>query len=381
MPLRLCFFARTLPAHRGGKGMFHPHIAAMALAGRGHRITILSTAHPAMARESPAPNVEIHYLPGTPPDRYSEEFFGASARAFEALHAEEPFDAAWSDSAGAAGWSREHRGPTPLVAVCHAGLTMMNAGASRDFFATTHHEMLRRAAAIVAVSETVAESIRDGLPGCAGKIRVVLNGADPAIFRVAPDEVLRRTVNPDGRPLLMYLGRVVKEKGGEDLLRAVAMLPEPRPRVAFVGPGLYGDELRAIAAELGVGATVVPGVAHGDVPRYLALADVFVLPSYHAEGLPFSLIEAMLCRRAIVATDIGGVREVITNGRTGLLVPPRDAEQLARAIARFLGDAAIRRRYGDAAHADAMARFSLDAMTSNLERLLIGVCRRAAQPV
>src|SRR5262245_53186961 len=182
-PLRLCFIGRTMPAHRGGKGQFHPYVVGTALARRGHDVTILTTARvDEVECERPDSRLCIRYLPGTPPDRYSEEFWRESAAAFDRLHAETPFDVAWSDSAGAAGWSRfsAYRDDVPLVAACHAGLTMMVRDEARHFFATTHHAMLRGAEAIIAVSPTVADSVCAGLPEAADKVHVIPNGADPA---------------------------------------------------------------------------------------------------------------------------------------------------------------------------------------------------------
>ena len=164
---------------------------------------------------------------------------------------------------------------------------------------------------------------------------------------------------------------VVKEKGGVDLVRAVAMLPESvRPQLLIVGPGPYAAELRNIASALALPLTLIPGVEHAATPKYLSLADLFILPSFHAEGLPFSLIEAMLAKRAIIATDIGGVSELIRSEQTGLLVPPRNPTALAAAIQRLLTDKQTRARLGNSGHALASTMYSLDGMTNRFELLL-----------
>jgi glycosyltransferase involved in cell wall biosynthesis len=93
-----------------------------------------------------------------------------------------------------------------------------------------------------------------------------------------------------------------------------------------------------------------------DMPQLLANADIVVLPSYR-EGLPKSLIEAAACARPLIATDVPGCREVITDGVDGLLVPARDAAALARAIARLLDDPELARKLGAAAHEKALAEF------------------------
>lgn len=377
-PLRICFFGRTMPAHRGGKGMFHPFLVASALAQRGHDLTILTTSHARMTEESPHPGLHILYLPGTPSDQYSDEYWQASTMVFDRLHGLSPFDAVWSDSAGAAGWSRlsASRFEVPLIAVCHAGLGMIAHDRARDFFATTHHDMLRSAAAIVCVSRTVAESIAAGLPRSADKIRIVPNGADPGVFRVSPADVvsLRRELKLDARPVLLYLGRVVPEKGGETLVRAVATLAEPRPQLLIVGPGPHATELRTLAATLDVPLTLVPGVEHHQTPRYLSVADLFILPTHHFEGLPFTLIEAMFCRRPIIACDIGGVSEIIRHEHTGLLTLPRNPVALAAAITRLLADRRLRESLAAAGYKHARRCYSLEAMIDSTETLLRETC-------
>jgi glycosyltransferase involved in cell wall biosynthesis len=230
--------------------------------------------------------------------------------------------------------------------------------------------MLRRAAAIVAVSPTVAGSIAAGLPDVADRIHTIPNGADPSRFEVGPSPELRRRLGLDSSPVLLYLGRVVPEKGCDDLIRAVAALSEPRPRVLIVGPGAHGAELAALAATLGVGMVHVPGVEHEAIPDYLALADVFVLPSRHQEGMPFTLVEAMLAARPVIATAIGGVPDMLFDGVSALLVAPGDVPALSGAVRRLLADGPLRRRLAAAARDEARGRYSLDTMIDAIEGLL-----------
>jgi glycosyltransferase involved in cell wall biosynthesis len=96
-----------------------------------------------------------------------------------------------------------------------------------------------------------------------------------------------------------------------------------------------------------------------DVAAILAASDIFVLPS-HFEGLPMSVIEAMLCGLPVIATDIRGPREQVVDGQTGLLVPPATVDPLARALRSLAEDAGLRRQFGDAGLARAQARFRED---------------------
>ena len=116
----------------------------------------------------------------------------------------------------------------------------------------------------------------------------------------------------------------------------------------------HGADLEPLFASAG------PGVRRlgyrSDVAAVLAAADVFVLPS-HFEGLPMSVIEAMLTGLPVVATDIRGPREQVVDGETGLLVPAGSVERLAAALGRLVGDAGLRARMGEAGRRRALALF------------------------
>jgi glycosyltransferase involved in cell wall biosynthesis len=138
---------------------------------------------------------------------------------------------------------------------------------------------------------------------------------------------------------------VIEEKGVQDIVEATALLSADQPDVsAFIaGAGQHTDRVRARAAELGVTERVhLPGwIDPGDVPSWFAAADVVVAPSRigpdgwtEAQGL--SIIEAMGVGRPVIATNTGGIPETITDGTTGLLVPPEDPGALAAAIAKLV---------------------------------------------
>ena len=100
----------------------------------------------------------------------------------------------------------------------------------------------------------------------------------------------------------------------------------------------------------------------------LAKASVFCLPS-HAEGLPMALLEAMAARKAVVASSVGGVPEALRDGDNGMLVPPRDSAALAAALARVLGDAALRARLGSRARATIEQHYSTEVMCGKLSAI------------
>jgi glycosyltransferase involved in cell wall biosynthesis len=136
--------------------------------------------------------------------------------------------------------------------------------------------------------------------------------------------------------------------------------------------GGEGDRegVRRRAAELGIAERVeLPGWIDAQARgAELARASVFCLPS-HAEGLPMALLEAMAARKTVVASSVGGVPEALRDGDNGMLVPPRDSAALAAALARVLGDAALRARLGKRARATIEQDYSTEVMCGKLSAI------------
>lgn len=187
------------------------------------------------------------------------------------------------------------------------------------------------------------------------------NGRDPAIFRPDPEARarLRADLGATGC-VIMGTARLVRHKGWPELLAAMRELPQATLWV--VGERLtsdHGDDLdgdfAAATAILGPRLKLL-GYRH-DVAELLAAADIFCLPS-HFEGLPMSIIEAMLTALPVVATDIRGCREQVVDGQTGILVPPEDTAALAGALARLVADPTLRVGLGEAGRQRALARYN-----------------------
>jgi len=175
----------------------------------------------------------------------------------------------------------------------------------------------------------------------------------------APDDVV-----------LVSIGNLNPQKGHEHLIRAVAVARRTRPEIKIVIVGAshathraYEDGLHRLAGELEleIGEDVVFAGALSDVRPALAAADVFVLASVpRSEGAPTAILEAMMMELPVVATDVGAVREVVDDGWTGFVVPPLDAQALADAILRLLGDDEARASFGTRGRARAIERFSAE---------------------
>jgi glycosyltransferase involved in cell wall biosynthesis len=196
-----------------------------------------------------------------------------------------------------------------------------------------------------------------------------LSGVDPRRFRPDPDarEAVRNELALEpGRPLIVYLGRVTRDKGVLDLARAFAGLAAPAA-LLVAGPD-EGRLREAIAQACGTRRAHLHFVGYTPAPeRYLAAADVLCLPSYR-EGFGSVIIEAAAAGVPSVASRIYGVVDAVVEGETGLLFQPGDVDDLRRQLAALLADPALRARLAGAARARALAEFSQQRLTEALER-------------
>jgi glycosyltransferase involved in cell wall biosynthesis len=202
---------------------------------------------------------------------------------------------------------------------------------------------------VIYTSETDRE--RDGRTGL--QTHVIELGIDLDRFTSG------RPVLTHDRPIVGNVARLAEQKGQRYLLEAAAELPEAR--FAIVGDGELRDELERHTAELGLDENVLFTGARDDVPDLLASFAVFAFPSLF-EGLCLAVIEAQAAGVPVVATPVGGIRETVVDGETGLLVPPRDPKALAQAIRRLLEDPELAARLATEAQKRARERFSRERM-------------------
>lgn len=186
------------------------------------------------------------------------------------------------------------------------------------------------------------------------------NGRDPTVFHPNPEARahIRAALGvPEDRVVVVIVSRLVRHKGHPELLAAMESVAGAELWV--VGERLdsdHGADLENYFQYTTLGPRLRRLGYREDTAAILAAADIFALPS-HFEGLPMSVIEAMLTGLPVVATDIRGPREQVVEGETGFLVPPRSVAPLAEALRELAGDPALRARMGAAGLARARARF------------------------
>lgn len=210
---------------------------------------------------------------------------------------------------------------------------------------------LQQASFVLAVSEDLRRrAIALGAP--AERVRTVMNGCDGRLFQFRPRAAARAELDvPEADRVVLFAGWLSPTKGLLELIEAIARLAPRHPRLELccIGEGNSKAGLEKSAAERGIAGRVhfLGPRPSADVARWMAAADVFCLPS-HSEGLPNVVIEALCCGRPVVATEVGGIPDLV-DGTCGILVPPGAPEALAEALDQALSrpwdEHAIARRF------------------------------------
>jgi glycosyltransferase involved in cell wall biosynthesis len=253
------------------------------------------------------------------------------------------------------------------------GFQVADGGLAIRWLKLVRRRMLSRAARVVIPSRYLAGIARGW--GLAGERIVVVPNPAPPVGRLPPREELRRRLGMDGATFV-FAGRLVPAK---HLTLAIAAAREvPEARLVIVGDGPERDRLTAMIADAGLQDRVMlrGGVPRSEAIEWLRAADAALLSSAW-ENFPHAAVEAIAVGTPVVATEVGGVPEVIETGRNGILVPPGDERALAQAMRSMTADAALlaRLRHGAAASA---GRYDADRTYEAIERVLVQAARESS---
>jgi len=236
----------------------------------------------------------------------------------------------------------------------------------------------RSADRVLTVSRTLMNDIRDSYGVPEDRLRVVYNGADTRLFR--PDGVSEPPASLrglEGKKIILYVGHFGLRKGIFFLIRAMKILKDEVPdgHLVCIGgvPEWLGGEdywgiLRREIESNGVGerVTLLDRVKNVDLPGYYRAAKVFALPSYY-ETISKVTMEAMACGVPVIATNTGGIPEVVDDGTTGILVPYASVEALASALTTLLKDDRLSRRMGTMGRAKVERLFTWEAVAQRVK--------------
>jgi glycosyltransferase involved in cell wall biosynthesis len=302
--------------------------------------------------------------------------FESLRREFDVVHLHQPI-------------SPPMKAPIPLLATFHSSCGLMNGDSIenqnfyssvalpplllrlvRDYVRQIERRTIESADLVTAVSHALAKEM-SRLHGIdEGSIGVIGNGVDTNLF-CPPREVKVH------QPYVLYTGRLSWNKGLFDLVRSAKLVVSDNPNVKFVltGRGPIEADLRKLIARMGLSDKFsFPGyVDTSALIRYYQNATAFVFPSYY-EGFPTSLLEAMSCGSPVVTTDVGGVREVVTDGHNGMIVPLKNPEAIARSVLTLLEDEKLRKKLGNAGRDTIQKHYSFIEVTNKILRYYGAIC-------
>jgi glycosyltransferase involved in cell wall biosynthesis len=247
----------------------------------------------------------------------------------------------------------------PVFATCHL---WFSTGIQDRLYGGIDRFVLRHFDGVIGVSPPIVDTLQKSwVPE--HKVAVIANGIDFSPFLGVEDGSSGREFGSD--LTIGIVGRLVRQKGHPILFAAARGILEKCPAAKFVliGDGPDRTQLVALARELGISRSVCFAGYHDDMARAYAGLDLMVMPSLD-EGLPMTLLEAMAAKRAVIASAVGAVPEVIEHGQNGLLVEPGNAGDLEQAMLLLLNDASLRNRIAENAR-QSVSRFSSERMARN----------------
>lgn len=277
-------------------------------------------------------------------------------------------------------WIGARCGVGAIVSTEHGIHTWEVCGrALRPLIGALYRRTARDARAIIAVSQFVHDAlVAEGLP--AARVRLIRNGVDAGHFHpLSPEEkaAARREFGLDpGAVLVVAAGKMVALKNHRLLCEAMAVLGRSHPEIhcAIAGDGpLRGDLARFIRDEdLGTRVSLAGSLAGEAMPRFFGCADMLVQPS-RMESFGLAVAEAMACGVPPIATRVGGMPELVTDGMNGHLVAPDDPRAMAQAIVSLAADSQARARMGQAARIYAREDLNVESMVEAYADLLLGL--------
>jgi glycosyltransferase involved in cell wall biosynthesis len=243
--------------------------------------------------------------------------------------------------------------------------------------------MLARVAAVIAVSDSVRDSVIERLALPPDRVHTIPNWVDPERFRPIEREAARAMFRLRGNLVVACIGQITPAKGQEEFIRAASRIANMRSDTEFlvVGEELDSDhqftsELKRLVETLGIADRVrfMGHVRH--MPELLAAVDVVVVPSWN-EGFSMVTIEAMAARRPVIASNVGAIAQIINDNTSGLLFTARDVRALTEKLIWVLSDSPLRERLSAQGQRDVYTRFGRDQIIDRIERLYVDVLEEA----
>lgn len=238
---------------------------------------------------------------------------------------------------------------------------------------------------VIAISKPVEDSLTHDFHVPPERVSTIFNAIDinDLVRRYKekkPEEIRNKLGIPRESPVVGIVARVVQDKGHEYFLRAAKKLiagTHPDVKILVVGEGPYLKSLKRLSAELGITGSVLFMGNLNDVTEALSIIDVFVLPAIWREGFGLSIIEAMALKIPVVVTNIWSLNELVQNRVNGLLVEPKNVEDLEHAICELLSNQALYETVSLKGSETVRREFSISKMAEGVDALYENVLNKA----
>ncbi len=374
--MNICLFSIVTYWHGVKGGMeVHGKILCEGLVKRGHEVTVISARHPDGKKYEDVNGIKIYYLAKTGFSTYWKKWGKESLRKFDQLNKVKSFDVVLSQSFNGYYFAinkRKYRiplvsflqgaGPYMTIAKIKLALNKRNPAiveAIRTALSYIVHYFILHLPTvlgsdlIICASNHVFDSVRKWYPVRSEKIYTIMNGIDTVRF--SPNDRDRNRLRSslgirEGELLLMTSGTISIEKGHHLAVEALNALLKKNVNVKLmiVGDGEYLGPLSGLIDKFGLKERVILTgfVPNESIGSYYNAADIYLIPTLRAEGLPFALIEAMSTGLPIIASKMGGVPDIVGHGEEGLLINPDNISDMVSKVLTLLRNEDLRKELG-----------------------------------
>lgn len=367
------------------------------LADRGHLIYVISTCHPTGIKFQDIGNIHLYYLTDTKFGSIRNGWRKQSQKKFLELIQIHNFDIICSQSPVFPLIYREIRSTIPVLTFIQAHECWILVSEINQFLSFRNNKKrliknmlsflyrylgweffnFMKSDIIVSPSNEVSRSLRWCYLIRLHKIHTIYNGVDVNRFRpdnLAKNRLIKRYPKLSGNRVLLFLSHVTRQKGLHLLIKIFPQLLHRENNLVLlvVGDGNYLNDAKKLVIKLGVSDhAIFTGMLDlNSLPDYINASDIFVLPTLRKEGLPYSLLYAMACRKPVITTNIGGNPTVIKNGINGIMISPMDTGDLLSSILLLLNDKSLYERLAENGYNFINKNFYLNKMLNEFEGLM-----------
>lgn len=399
--MRICVLARSLPIHNKGGLEDAVWSFAKGLNDQGQDITIITAAHPQGLLDKEEKNgIKIYYLSGIAGNPYSESYKKGIVSKFLELHQTSRFDLVSLQSSGGYALLEKDLGRKLNIST-----VLSLYGTSYDELITrfrllknikqwkdpyrqfnnlkeflrflfryllVDRDFLKRADLILVPSPRQAKIVQNNYGIAKEKVKVIFNGVDTALFcgGLSTQGLRQKLGIPNDSPVLLFAARLVEEKGAQVVIEALSDILKTFPQTVLivVGDGEYFKTLKELTDWLKLTKQVIftGSVDFNSLPLYFNLGDIFINSTLRENGYDLTLLEAMACSKAVIASNIGSNPTVINSGRDGILIEVGNIKELSMKIIGLLEDQEKRLRLGLNGRKKIEANFSQQAVSVQL---------------